>query len=396
MNVDSFLHQCRQTLSDNTVETLSGPVLLAGQHQFATFWVRDFCWSVPGLILNGQEEVARRGLELLLEARDRDGFLPRSLDCLSTKARVVLSTLGISSPTGVSLYRRRKLRVETHGEHGTPAFDSNLLWWIAAAQAAPDLLISETSSTVLSVYRDYQDSQGWLRQPAFSDWQDSAAREGVYLLTQLLLLRALRLGLEVGVLTEHQISDLLGGGDSADPLAVFRQRIRNEFARNELGLYREQRDQSRICLDSQFLVLEELLAHHERSEFWRALRQSPVWKRGLVPGVPTSEPYSGRERAWTTRLIGLGDYHDGVYWGWLGAEAARWSWIMGDHAEGERILKVYAEASDVPSEIYEVRGGTFVPVARILYRSEQPFSWTAARWLVAEAARNSSSFSSVR
>lgn len=39
-----------EQISRNIVHLEEGYFLQAGGHQFASFWTRDFCWSVPGLL----------------------------------------------------------------------------------------------------------------------------------------------------------------------------------------------------------------------------------------------------------------------------------------------------------------------------------------------------------
>jgi hypothetical protein len=44
-----FLH-AQNGLVSNIIVHEDGIFLQAGNQQFASFWTRDFCWSVPGLL----------------------------------------------------------------------------------------------------------------------------------------------------------------------------------------------------------------------------------------------------------------------------------------------------------------------------------------------------------
>lgn len=123
-----------------------------------------------------------------------------------------------------------------------------------------------------------------------------------------------------------------------------------------------------------------------RAALYRNLRSSLLW--GPLPGRPIFPEYSAAEIAWTVRLVGLRHYHDRFVWGWLSAEAALTSLEYEDPAEAARILQHISSVggpSALLAEIYESRRGAWAPVRRAFYRSECPFTWTAAKCLEALA-----------
>jgi hypothetical protein len=366
---DPLVAKCLRTIEANLVETEAGILLAAGAAQYKTLWVRDFCYSVPGLLKAGYAELVERQLLLIYQHKGADGRLPRGLDVVNPKLRVVWNVLLSRSPPG-SAYERRALKAEHLGEHGTPAFDSNLLFVralfaLAAHQGKPPALPSGEIAQLLAVYQQGEDSL--LRQPAFSDWQDSVRREGPLLLSHLLLLDC-----------QLALGDENGAKLSRDAV------IRNFY---DGGLFREMPGSRQVSLDSHLLLLNRrLFPGLEPAETYRRLKEHPVWRTDLIPGRPVFPLHPEGSISWTTRFVGLRHYHDGFVWGWLAADAYQCSLRQGDGGEAQRILAAFRAAAQKDpylGEIYEGSEQGLKQVSRRFYRSEMPFTWTAAKWLEA-------------
>lgn len=367
------------SLQENLQLTQQGKFFVAGGHQFRTLWVRDFCYSVPGLVHGGFADVVENQLRLIQSHVDAKGFLPRGLDVTNPKARVVWNSF-LPTFEFPQCYTKNKLKPEFLGEHHTPAFDSNLLFIKACCQLATltkrSLLINAAQATELfKVYRF--NSEGLIEQPAYSDWQDSVRREGILLLTQLLYLEVCALLRDFGIfVTDESV------------IQEMEIQITNKFFANDL--FREQLGSDRISLDSHglFLTSENILPNISKSHVYAALKKSKLWQMDVLPGVPVHPFYDPDSISWTTKIVGLRHYHDGFYWGWLIADSHRIAKLMNDTEEAERITKKFAESiynDEFMAEIYEVKRGILRPVQRRLYKSESPFTWTSAKWLEALA-----------
>ncbi|MBP6921248.1 hypothetical protein KBB89_01735, partial [Candidatus Gracilibacteria bacterium] len=173
----------------NIVQHEGGSFLQAGENQFASFWTRDFCWSVPGLLCLGKTEVVKNHVTYLLDSLHVEkNTVPRLLDFGSGKMRVVAHTVGrsLGLPVLLSLMKKGStLTPEYYGEHSTSAVDGNLLTLIASAQyilhSGDNVWLIQNSQKLQDCYRHYAnllDEEGLIVQPAFSDWQDSLSREG--------------------------------------------------------------------------------------------------------------------------------------------------------------------------------------------------------------------------
>ncbi|RZA04699.1 MAG: hypothetical protein EOP11_14520 [Proteobacteria bacterium] len=311
--------------------------------------------------------------------------LPRGIDPLNPKLRVVWGTAFRFLPPPFANAYAKPLKAEYLGEHGTPAFDSNLVFlkawaqlvaaggsWGRVAGRIPELLQPFTSLL----------TSGELKQPAFSDWQDSARREGAVLHTHLLLWEVLGSLAEVDLLPAVFV-----------PFEASLRRLLTERYDPPSGLFREFTEGGRFGLDSHLLLINSendaplAAMGMDRPSLYARLKGSPLW-RGL-PGVPIYPAYEAKDIALTTKIVGLRHYHDKFSWGWLAAEAARAAYLANDPQEAERILQrlnAAGESEDFLAEIYEEKKGAWRPARRWLYRSEAPFTWTAAKVIEAMEA----------
>ena len=75
-----------------------------------------------------------------------------------------------------------------------------------------------------------------------------------------------------------------------------------------------------------------------------------------------------------------------MYWLWITALAAEAEGALGDCEAYARILE---QASGLIlkegtiHEVYSLRGGSLDPVRRLIYRAEEPFTWSSAAFLQA-------------
>jgi len=369
--IEHVKQKVKSTLATNIVQTVNGALLAAGGHQFRSLWVRDFCYSVPGLLRAGHEQLVRNQLHTIFSAKNKQGWLPRGLDVINPKIRVIWNVFTRHNPKFMD-YANRPLNPEYLGEHKTVAFDSNLLFILAhetyQIQTGQRLFTEDELIDLLSVYKIEVD--GLLHQPPYSDWQDSAKREGPILLSQLLYSKAAR------YLSLHDTASKI---DSA---------VMKTFFNKNIGLFHETPRTEQISLDSHVFILKNRLPLKELDFDWlyKNLKNHRLWGHHLLPGVPVSHPYPSSEVSWTLKAIGLKNYHDGMIWGWLTAEAFACAKLMGDDSEADRILNVYYQSTKNDlflAEIYATDGQQLKPYQALLYKSESPFSWTAAKWLEA-------------
>lgn len=89
------------------------------------------------------------------------------------------------------------------------------------------------------------------------------------------------------------------------------------------------------------------------------------------------------------RLIGLGDYHNGVSWLWLGAINALAKHKIGMRNDAMALLGKMSDLIIKYNGIYEIYEKDGSPVKRKIYRAEHPFAWSSGMFLYAEKIINS-------
>jgi len=375
--------QLALTLSQQILPSLWGPVVVAGGHQFRSLWVRDFCFSVPGLLIIEKDAEVLSCLRLVYNQRDlSQKLLVRGLDVLRPQWRVLAATVGISLPD-FSSSRSQKIIREFLGEYQTPAFDSNLLWILASLQYCEKHPEAQTEflpkwQELLSFY-DQHLKNNLIKQPAFSDWQDSARREGQTFYLNLLYLK---------VLGELSLKGLI----DAKLVLKTKKQIYETFFDFKCGLFLSEPARSR----SQFSQ-EALLWAVEWNLFAEWISQEKLYQNlkavfySTHRGVPVNEVYPDEQISWTTKTAGLRHYHDQMIWSWLWAEQIRIALLMKDKTLAQEMLaEFWAQNPDVHpgvhfkvAEIYQIKNGAFGPAKTWLYRSEEPFAWGLAKWVQA-------------
>lgn len=365
-------------------------MISAGSHQFRTLWTRDFCFSVPGLLSIGMDELVGRQLDLILSfRRSSDGLLPRGIDTYPPTLRVFLNTVCRFFPENLrDLSMEGQLRAEYLGEHKTLAADSNILTVIASCQYGeknPDWF-KQRENLLLEVFHFSTNTMkdGLLFQPAFSDWQDSARREGHGLYLQVLYLIA-----------TQKLAQLGANPLSEKMLSSFKEKIVNTFFDKESGLFSQTpvRKGLQFPLEAQLWLIEHNFFSDliTREQLFKNLKNSLLWKESKIPAIPIWPRYPEHEISWTTKTVGLAGYHDSLWWSWLMGESARICVLMKDLLSADSFFKEISALAERQGEVSEVYSGgsteSLSPFKTFLYSSEQPFTWGAAKILEALAER---------
>jgi hypothetical protein len=357
----------RHTLHGNVVNLSNGSFLAAGSGHFHTLWTRDFCFSVSGLLNCGLGPVARDHLSLILRNLRPDGLVPRVIDSMSTRVRVVLGCmLGVYRPL------TDHLKPEYVDEHGTEAADSNALVLLAAHEV--DRMYPgfwQANQRELDLVWQYYKScfaEGVFVQTKFSDWQDSTQREGVSSYLHLLLWRA------AGICGQNT-------QDVGDLPMKFAHTLRSQLFDEQRGMFFSLAGHAQWGADATLLALYwDFFPASEALAVYKKFRASPLWRDSplQLPGIPTFPEYPRQTKSFAVRFANTHGYHDQFYWSWLMGLAIRVANKLGDVDEAQNIQRKLAELHQNSRGIEEVFDPSGAPVKTWIYRSECPFSWGAA------------------
>lgn len=354
-----------ESLRKNIMTLPSGKFLTAGQNQFLTLWTRDFCHAVRGLIAIGEEDVAKNHLSYLLKSLREDGLVPRVVDNRMVQFRVAWQSFRKLCPVLPKLSFREPLIPQYIDEHGSNAFDSNVLVILACLQLDDDFFRSHENE-IRKVWNWYDDKfhHGLILQTPFADWQDTTKREGkTFLMNLLYFLAATRLkqkGWEINI-----------------NLDEYKFLIKKTFFDGRLFL--SQLGYPQVSIEGNLFALEtdEFLNQAERESLWKELKAHPIISIDGAIGRCSYPDWPSDDLAWHIKLANLKRYHGSLSWSWLmglGLHVAR---VMNDP---EMMKLQFQHISNIlvrDGEVYEVYDPDhkFLPWGSWLIKSEHPFAW---------------------
>jgi len=366
-------------LTQNIVPVAGKNLLLAGGHQFHDLWVRDFAMSVGGLLALGREDVVHDTLELILGLQRADGLLPRVVDNHDITERTILG-----SAFGDVQDFAEPLQGWFETENHVLVIDGNVtIPWAASRylHATRDMAFARRWFGAMERSLEFLESNYGVdgligRQPAFSDWEDSVSRTGIVALTNEFYLLALQGAAEW--------ADLIGDHDQASVYQIRAMQVRAAFLKQFWDPF-----QGRLInfvgddhwtADANFMAVAFDLVPDEAAmtilSHWPDQISHP-WPRTTWPDYPDSSKDE------IVKLVGIADYHDKLYWIWLGAAAAMAERATGDCQSYNSLIDTMSETVTINGavhEIYELSADTqqLKPVSRLLYHAEAPFSWSSA------------------
>lgn len=380
----------RANITEIIQDDKSYQLLLTGGRQFKCLWARDFSFAAAGALALGMDRAVHDSVDLFFKFQREDGLLPRLIDgaTFGFKTRFALTYLGLTPQF------RGPVAPNYISEHGIITVDGNvLLPWAAS------LYLEKTKDReaglawwpkALKALRFLEDQylvDGLIsKQPKYADWADSIARTGRVSFVNswyVICLRALATWAHWLNLPEADELDQKASSANAH--------FRNFFWDSRQSRIRNFEKDERLVLDANLLtVIHDLVTPTECEQILHTLRTSPLWHP--IPGRVTHPAYPKELKSWTTRSVGLGDYHDHLYWIWLAAHAGRAEAVNGSLDSANAILDQVAELIVKWNGIHEVyeldpkfsledSNPSLRPVRRLLYRAEVPFTWSAATYI---------------
>lgn len=356
-------------LESNIIHLPQGDFLQAGAHQFGSLWTRDFCFSVPGLLILGKQSLVKNQLDFLIKNRRSDGLVPIYADSISPMIRVFMSSLNKTLGTNIKLKLTDKLKPFYQAVGKFPTIDANILVLKASYEYYQSTHDQEWwdrhQKDFFEIYHYYDQfiNDGLIVQSAFSDWQDSAKREGKVFFTNLLYLEVAK---NFQFKNEVEIEEL-------------KNTIQRIFYDQSSGLYFSVAGYGFVSLDGILWAIDKNLLDNT-GDLYINLKKDPIWNRFGFPGSATFPSYPKKWIATHNQLSGLSEYHGKLSWSWLIALSAKVAKKMNDDREAQRIhsfLNKLVLRDQSVNEIYNPENN-FEAFKSPLYISESPFSWGAA------------------
>lgn len=374
----SNLQKASEIALSDLRQCYSSEGILAGTHQFSDYWARDGLFASWGALSAGDLDIVRKELELLLVFQAPDGQLP---------LRVGQYFLGLKM-LGLSNTQEMRPRYD-QDKYGSRPTDQNSLFIITFweyLQKSKDVRFLKNNYASLKKAIDWnlaqdKDKDGLMEEGHYASWADSLKKRGKVLYTNVLYCQALKI---MGTLAEK-------AGYPKDSRYYFALSTKVKAELNKHfwnGSYYSDwigpggKRMDFFSTDGNLLSILFSIADKKQAHSI----QGCITQFGISSSVPsrTNHPkYPLHLQSQLDTLAGVGDYHNGLSWLWLGAIDAAAKLKMGKKAEAGAELEKIAKITIEHNGVYEVYTKEGKPVNRLLYKSEHPFAWSAGLFLYA-------------
>jgi glycogen debranching enzyme len=370
MNKTQIYNIARTSLETNIAKLNKGLFLSAGSHQFKSFWTRDFCFSVRGLLAIDRYDVIKDHLSFLINNRRSDNLVPLYVDSMSPVLRVIsqvfFKTIRLKK---LSLPMKENIKPYYLVNNTYEAIDSNLMVLYASIlyfkKTNDQLWFKENLPSFELIFNFYKSKihEGLIKQNEHADWQDSARREGYTFFTNLLYFHMAR---------EYQFLNELD-------LANLKQKIIQTFFDEKSGVFLSMAGRDNVSLEGNLWAIENdlLLTPHT---LYENLKRHPLYNESFIPGFATYPSYTKDDTYIQVKIVGLQEYHGKIYWSWLIGYSAKIALLMKDFETFNKIyerLNISLKRDGTVYEIYE-NNSEMMPFRSFFYESESPFSWGAS------------------
>lgn len=354
-----------KSLRANIMTLPSGKFVTAGQNQFLTLWTRDFCHAVRGLVAIGESDVSKNHLSYLLRNLREDGLVPRVVDNRVVQFRVAWQSFRKLCPILPRLAFKEPLIAQYTDEHGSNAFDSNVLLLLAVLKL-DDAFFKAHETELKKVWDWYDDKfrDGLIWQTPFADWQDTTKREGhTFILNLFYFLAASELQKK--------------GWEIKINLLQFKTKIHETFFKD--GLYISQVGYPQVSVEGNLFAIEsnDFLSEDGKKTLWNNLKRHPVVSLDQTIGRCSYPDWPESDLAWHIKFANLKRYHGSLSWSWLMGLGLTVAKFMNDaefvKSQTAHIEKLLTRDGEV-FEVYDPEKN-FMPWGSWLIQSEHPFAW---------------------
>ncbi|MCL5036012.1 MAG: glycoside hydrolase family 15 protein [Chloroflexi bacterium] len=361
----------------------SRKILTAGSDHFKSFWTRDACYGLMGIVdkKDGQKLI-KDVLQTLFDRSDSSGELPRRQGDYKNSFMLVLSALGMKSPDPKNIDI-----VEYNNELGAHQFDSTALPIILSAEYYKH---SGDKKFIEKNYKAINKSIAWLEkmdtqvslklinQPGSGDWKDIVRRSGMVGYTNAQLYGAFK--------AAAQINRTMGDWEKAEHNEKYAAKIKKEFNAvlwdEKKGWYRDS-----DCIDmfspdgNMFAVIYGIADKRQTGRVISKLED--FMNKSSLPFPATEGDYPESMIPVAAKLTGMNHYHDRYIWPWQGGVMAVACVKAGRPDLGKKVLSKIAEQTVKDGSFYEVYNyeGDVKPVRTLVYKSEPDFLWGAGTYL---------------
>jgi len=370
------IKQAYKIASDNLRACYGKQGIFAGLNHFKDYWARDSFFASYGSLAKEDHDIVRQNLTLFLKNINPNGQVPLRIG--KSGLGIVLSYYGIRIGKRKAVYTTDKSKRKT--------VDQNSLFIISLYEyykATTDKnLIEKNIEKIEKIIKwnflNDKDKDYLIEENEYCNWTDSIKKKGKVLYTNVCHCHAL-----------YCISKLYENIDKTksrkylDLHKKVKGKINELFWSGEhyLDWIDNNKRYNYFSTDGNALAVLWNIADKEKAKHIE--EASHIFDVNDVPSQCVHPNYPSNYVSLQTKALGLGDYHNGLSWLWLGCINALAKNKVGMKKKAISLLRKISLLIIKYRHVYEVYDKSGKPVKRLIYRTEYPFAWSSGLFLYA-------------
>ena len=353
--------------------------ILAGLNQFRDYWARDSMFASLGCLEIGDYDIVKKNLILFLKNINNDGQVPLRVG--KTPLNIALSYLGILSK------KKRRKPIYNNDKSESKTVDQNSLLIIAAHEYIKttrqyDFIkknIHKFEKAMKWNFLNDKDKDLLVEENEYCNWADSVRKKGKVLYTNVCHCHALKCMSDMF----KWCKDTKKSKHYLDLYKKVKSKINELFWTGEhyMDWVDEEKRFNYFATDGNMLAILWGIADEEKAKHIE--ETSHIYDINDVPSQCVHPNYRKEFVSPMIRFIGIGDYHNGLSWLWLGAINALGKNKVGMKKEARLLLEKMASLILEHKGVFEVYEKTGKPVSRLPVKSETPLAWSSGLFIYA-------------
>lgn len=339
--------------------------IFAGLHHFKDYWARDALFACLGSLKLEDYDIVEKNLQLFIDNINKKGQVP-----LRIGRNIV----------GIVLKKKKRYPLYSFDFNNKTTLDQNSLLIILSYEyykKTGDKIFLSKNLDLLKKIMDWnflndKDDDLLIEEEGLSNWADSVRKKGKVLYTNVCHCHALKCMYELSKTKTY-----------LDKYEKVKKKINELFWSGEhyIDWIDEKKQYNYFSTDGNILAVLWDIADKEKSNHIE--EASHVFEVHDVPSECVHPRYPKKHISLPLKLIGLGDYHNGLSWMWLGCISAVAKKKVRREKDAKELIKKIEQIILKHNSVYEVYDNKGNPVKRLFYKSEFPFAWSAGLFVYA-------------
>ena len=341
--------------------------IYAGLHHFKNYWARDSSFASLGSLELEDYEIVKNNLILYLNNITKFGQLP-----FRVGPNMVLNYFGLD----------KKRTPRYHNDKGDKkTIDQNSLLIISFynyIKKTNDFeflkkYIHRIESALMWNFKCDINKDLLLEEHEYCNWADSIKKKGSVLFTNVCHCHAVccvsKLFKQLNNKTKQQ--------KYLEIHKKIKDKINHDFWSGEhyIDWIDNKKQYNYFSTDGNILAIIWDIASQDKAKHIE--EASHIFDINEIPSQCVHPNYPNKYISTKMQFMGLGDYHNGLSWLWLGCINALAKDKIGMKKESVLLLEKISDIIIKFDSVYEVYDKTGKPVNRLIYKSEHPFAWSA-------------------